>query len=138
MELITVFIGGSIGAGLRYLVYLIASSFGMPFSGTFAVNIIGCLLLGILMNLEFENEKLIHKHSKLFLTTGIISSFTTFSTFSYETLAMIENGQIALGLVYIFLSLFIGMLAILSGFLIAEKILSKKFKVEKGEEICMD
>lgn len=136
METIIVFLGGSIGAALRYLIYLLASNYGMSFSGTFAVNIIGSFLLGFLSTLEIENNLTINKHFKLFLTTGIISSFTTFSTFSYEILNMIEKGQIQLGLIYLSLSLFLGLVSVFAGFYLANLI--TRTKAEESEEVCMD
>lgn len=125
-ELVTIFLGGSIGAGLRYLIYLFATNCGISFGGTFAVNIIGCLLLGILAELEFEEENRTHNNFKLFLTTGIVSSFTTFSTFSFEAFSMIKSGNIQEGIIYILSSLILGMLAVLTGFVIAKSITARK------------
>lgn len=139
-ELIIIFLGGSIGAGLRYLVSLFATNYGLPYGGTFVVNIIGCLLLGFLVRLEFESENRTHNNFKLFLTTGIVSSFTTFSTFSYEAFNMIKNGDIQTGLLYMLSSLIFGMAAILIGFTIAKKLKLeiKETEVEERENIWAD
>lgn len=140
-ELVTIFLGGSIGAGLRYLIYLFATNCGISFGGTFSVNIIGCLLLGILAELEFEEKNRTHNNFKLFLTTGIVSSFTTFSTFSFEAFSMIKSGNTLGGILYMLSSLILGMASVLLGFLIAKSIKSKKTEVEEvdgGEEIWAD
>lgn len=134
LELITVFLGGSIGACLRYLISLFAANYGLSYGGTFIVNILGCLLLGILMELEFESENRVHNHFKLFLTTGIISSFTTFSTFSYEAFYLIKNGEMQIGLIYMLGSLVLGMAAILAGFLVTKTFVPKKFETEITKE----
>lgn len=137
LELITIFLGGSIGAGLRYIIYLLATNYGLPYYGTFAVNILGCLLLGILMELEFESESRVHNTFKLFLTTGIVSSFTTFSTFSYEAFDMIKGGDMQTAIIYMLSSLILGMTAVILGFSIARGVNarpnSKKLNPEEVE-----
>jgi len=94
-QMIFVFAGGGIGAVLRYtvtgLVYKsIDSSF--PF-GTFIVNVLGCLLIGFLMTM-FEDRFLMQPTMKLFITIGILGGFTTFSTFSFETMQIWLTGEI--------------------------------------------
>lgn len=133
LEFFTIFLGGSIGAGLRYAIYLIATTYALPYYGTFSVNIIGCLLLGILMELEVESENKVHNTFKLFLTTGIVSSFTTFSTFSFEAFDMIKDGNIQNAIIYMLLSLILGMGSVILGFYIARGINAKKLKTEEVE-----
>lgn len=133
LEFFTVFLGGSIGAGLRYIIYLLATNYGLPYYGTFAVNILGCLLLGILMELEFESESRVHNTFKLFLTTGIVSSFTTFSTFSWEAFDMINGGNMQTAIIYMLLSLILGMASVILGFSIA-KVINVKKSNTKGVE----
>lgn len=97
-------IGGFLGAGCRFLVGTWlhnGSDFPM---GTFIVNLIGCFLLGYLIP-TFKS-----KYPNMFylLGTGFIGAFTTFSTFSIETLVLLENNQHGIALSYVVLSLFMG------------------------------
>jgi fluoride exporter len=95
LNLFLVFAGGGIGALARYglagVVYRrIGSSF--PYD-TLLVNILGCLLIGLLMT-AFEDRFLVTPSLRIFLTIGILGGFTTFSTFSYETIALLRDGEI--------------------------------------------
>ncbi len=99
MNLVAVFVGGGLGACARYLlqgaVYRWTGT-GFPY-GTVVVNIAGCLIIGILMTL-FEERFLVSPTIRLFLTVGILGGFTTFSSFSYETIALLLEGSIGAGL----------------------------------------
>lgn len=98
-EVLIVFAGGGLGAIARYwlsgAVYKFAST-QFPY-GTMAVNMFGCLLIGFLMSL-FADRFLINPGLRLFLTIGILGGFTTFSTFSYETMELFRTGNIAGGI----------------------------------------
>lgn len=63
--------------------------------GTLAVNLLGSFVIGLVMSLSLERD-LIGAESRLLLTTGFCGGFTTMSTFSYETLALLRDGQTAL------------------------------------------
>jgi CrcB protein len=93
-NVIIVFIGGGFGAVARYLlqgaVYKISGSF-FPY-GTITVNVIGCFIIGLLMS-GFEERFAINPSLRIFLTIGILGGFTTFSSFSYETIALMKDGQ---------------------------------------------
>lgn len=99
MNFILVFLGGGIGASARYwmqgAVHRMAGA-GFPY-GTLAVNVLGSLLIGILMSL-FEERFVVNPSLRVFLTIGILGGFTTFSSFSYETMALLRDGSFALGL----------------------------------------
>jgi len=88
--------GGFIGAVLRYLVsgwiQQISRSGTFPW-GTLGVNCIGCFIIGGLGGLV-ENHELFSPEIRLFVLVGILGGFTTFSTFSYETLALIRDQEI--------------------------------------------
>ncbi|MBN2105379.1 fluoride efflux transporter CrcB [bacterium] len=89
--------GGFIGAVLRYLIsgwiQQIFASRHFPW-GTLGVNLIGCFLIGVLGGLV-ENHELFAPETRLLLLVGILGSFTTFSTFGYESLALIRDQEIA-------------------------------------------
>jgi len=87
-------LGGFVGSAGRYwisnLTYrLIGQNF--PY-GTLFVNVSGCLLIGFLMTV-FEERFLVNPNLRIFLTIGVLGGFTTFSTFSYETLALLKEGS---------------------------------------------
>ena len=94
-----IFAGGGLGAVLRYwvqgLVYNRVGS-GFPY-GTVVVNIAGCFVIGLLM-VSLEERFLATPALRLFLTVGILGGFTTFSSFSFETLALFRDGESALAL----------------------------------------
>jgi CrcB protein len=104
-------IGGFIGAVLRYLIVLSTQVFKdkLPLPlGTLLVNVIGCLLIGVLATLA-EQGRVLTAESRNFLIVGVLGAFTTFSTFGYESVTLLQNGfkfnffanlavQLALGL----------------------------------------
>ncbi len=86
-------LGGSIGTGARYLTALIAARwFGAEFPyGTLIVNLAGAFIIGLVQQLGTE-ALVIPDNARLFLTTGMMGGLTTYSTFSYETVRLMENG----------------------------------------------
>ena len=112
-------IGGFVGAISRFQISLwlnvwSVQRFGRvyPF-GTFAVNIAGCLLIGILMGLAAE-KKIPDLYQKL-LVTGCLGSLTTFSTFGYETVGLIRNDRPGLAALYVIANLVVGLVAVIVG-----------------------
>ncbi len=112
-RLIFVGLGGFIGAILRYLISGFAqdlsNSISFPY-GTLAVNVIGCFSLGFLTQL-FENHVIVSPELRLLLLVGVLGSFTTFSTFSNETLNLIQEQKLFLALVNISVQLILGLSA---------------------------
>lgn len=93
--------GGAIGAGARHLFNVqMLRFFGPSFPwGTFGVNVIGSLLMGLLVGL-FALKLDLSPEMRSFLTTGILGGFTTFSAFSLDAVNMLERGDMSLGLAY--------------------------------------
>ena len=120
-EIAIVFIGGGFGSALRFgvgkLFILSMSKFPMA---TFLVNIIGCFLIGLLLAYFSKSENSFYK---LLLVTGFCGGFTTFSTFSYETILLLKNNQITLAAIYIISSLLLGLIATFVGYLLMNKFL---------------
>ncbi len=103
-------IGGFIGSIARYLVSIIMSKFFfMPTFpiGTFIVNIVGSLIIGIIYALYSKGEFLTTEW-RLFLATGFCGGFTTFSSFSYEGIYLIQQGEFFNLALYVFSSIIIG------------------------------
>ncbi len=93
-NILVVAFGGGIGAATRYSLSNVVHRFiGSSFPyGTLTVNILGCLLIGVLMTM-FEERFLVNPSQRIFLTIGILGGFTTFSTFSYETIMMLKDSE---------------------------------------------
>lgn len=117
-EVVYIFIGGGLGSVMRYLVQLAVnermSVFASPFGwGTFTVNIIGSLLIGLSYSLS---ERLhLSIETRLFLTAGLCGGFTTFSTFSADGLGLLKGEFYATFFLYTILSIVLGLAAALLG-----------------------
>ena len=74
--------------------------------GTLVVNVLGCLLIGLLMS-SMEERFLVHPQIRVFLTIGILGGFTTFSSFSFETILLFRDGETLNALANAFVSLFL-------------------------------
>lgn len=102
MLYLIVFIGAGIGGALRHGVNISAArlfDFGFPF-GTFIVNVAGSFVMGLLAGF-FAYRAGVPQHVRLFLTTGILGGFTTFSTFSLDTALLIERHSLGLAAGYV-------------------------------------
>ena len=114
-QLILVFLGGGVGSVLRFLLgkYLNNSTTGIPY-GTFAANILGSLLIGIILGMAAKNETLTSNQT-LLLATGFCGGFTTFSTFAYENHVFLKSGDFMSFALYTIVSFVIGFLAVFLG-----------------------
>ena len=122
-KLLIIGAGGAIGTVLRYgLAGFVQklSSGSFPF-GTFAVNALGCLLIGFLGQ-ALTGPILIREELRLALLVGVLGGFTTFSSYAFETFSLANEGERWLPLANVLGSNLIGLAAVLIGFRLAEKI----------------
>ena len=105
-------LGGGIGSMARYLCqrwFAVNYASSFPW-GTFTVNIIGCLAIGIFWGLSFKSFNT-NESWKLFLMTGVCGGFTTFSAFTLEGVGLLREQKLALFFSYVAASVVIGLLA---------------------------
>jgi CrcB protein len=107
-----VLLGGGLGSAARYLTStLMAEWFGPAFPwGTFTVNVAGGLLIGFLATLADERG-LLGPQARLFLVVGVLGGFTTFSSFSLESLRLAESGELPAALLNILGTVALALLA---------------------------
>jgi CrcB protein len=116
MLYLIVFLGAGIGGALRHCVNIAAAKvFGFEFPyGTFIVNVGGSFVMGLFAGF-FAYRAGIPQHLRLFLTTGILGGFTTFSTFSLDAAVLIERHSFGLAVGYIVGSVVAGLAALFFG-----------------------
>ncbi len=114
-QLALVFIGGGLVSTFRYWFskYLNSYESGIPY-GTFAANILGSLLIGIILGVALKNESL-SQNTVLFLATGFCGGFTTFSTFAYENHVFLKSGDFMTFALYTIASFVIGFAMVFLG-----------------------
>ncbi len=113
---IAIAIGGTLGCWARYgMTGLIQTVFGRDFPvATLLVNVLGCFLMGFLF-IETLERVTISPALRAGILTGGLGGFTTFSTFSMETLLLVESGEAPKALLYVGLSVLLGLMAAFSG-----------------------
>ena len=119
MGFLIVFLGGGIGAALRHGVNLASARiFGLAFPyATLIENVTGSLVMGLLAA-YFVAKAGVPQHWRLFMTTGILGGYTTFSAFSLDTALLYERGEIGLALLYVVLSVALAVGGLFAGFAI--------------------
>jgi fluoride exporter len=116
MSYLLVFIGGGLGASLRHAVNMIsARGLGTAFPyGTFIINITGSIAMGLIAGyLAFKGEA--SQPWRLFLMTGILGGYTTFSAFSLDTVLLYERGEVGLAVFYVVGSVVISIVGLFAG-----------------------
>lgn len=121
-EALMVFIGGGAGSVLRYLVgrQLNMASPSFPW-GTFLVNLIGCLIIGLVFGWVLEKSKP-SENLLLFLVAGFCGGFTTFSAFAHESMTLLRSGHTALFLSYVLASIIVGLFCVWIGYTIVRAV----------------
>ena len=116
-ELILVFVGSGLGGISRFLIgkKMVVNYF--PFS-TLLANVLACFILGLTIGLA-HHRQLISADVRLFMTVGFCGGFSTFSTFSYDTLQLLQAGNYKMGIINILLSVVLSIAATLAGLMIS-------------------
>ena len=122
-RLLVVGIGGFVGAIARYgLSGLVQRHFNGSFpAGTLAVNVVGCLVIGVLM-CWVEQRQMFAANTRLLVLTGFLGSLTTFSTFGYETFALVRDREMAFALLNVAGNMCLGLGAVAIGWVAAKAI----------------
>lgn len=109
-------LGSFIGGISRYLISKLITeqvTTVFPF-GTFTVNVVGCFLIGLVFG--WSSKNVLETNTQLFLTTGILGGFTTFSAFSMETLNLMNAGHSTTAIAYVALSIMVGLMGTFAGY----------------------
>jgi fluoride exporter len=123
MNYLVVFLGGGIGSALRHGVnVLCARLFGFDFPfGTLTVNITGSIVMGLLAGyFAFKGDAA--QSWRLFLMTGVLGGYTTFSAFSLDAILLYERGQIGMAALYIAASGAVSILGLFAGLMLIRQI----------------
>ncbi len=123
-KILAVALGGAIGSVGRYLTSLAVESFSstrFPYE-TLTANLVGCFLIGLLWG-YFERMS-ISNEFRLFLFTGVLGGYTTFSTFARENIQFFKAGEPFSALGYILVSNIVGLTLVVAGFLISTQVVN--------------
>jgi len=114
---------GAVGAVLRYLVagWVQQGASGSFPVGTLSVNVLGCMVIGLL-GAVFAGPVVVREEYRLALMVGLLGGFTTFSSFGFETMALLNEGQVRLAIVNVVASNGLGLVAVWIGYRLGERI----------------
>lgn len=114
-HLVVVFIGGGLGSSLRYLIGKLLNTTNSNFpSGTFVVNVVGSLLMGLILGYLAKQHQ-VSDHYTLALATGFCGGFTTFSAFAIENQQFLKSGDLTSFFIYTLSSIVLGIGAVFLG-----------------------
>ena len=116
MTLLWVGLGGFLGANARYLLGgWVSAKFGSLFPyGTFVINITGSFILGFFLAFA-QDRAWVHPNWRLLFAVGFVGAYTTFSTFEYESMRLLQDGEFLLAAANLIGSVVTGAIAVLSG-----------------------
>jgi CrcB protein len=116
LQVLFVALGGAIGSAARYLVGgWFAARFGAAFPyGTFVINVTGSFIVGLFLAYAQERVSL-SPYWRLFFAVGFVGGYTTFSTFEYESIRLIQDDEMLLAAVYLIGSVVTGGIAAIAG-----------------------
>lgn len=123
LKILAVMTGGSLGAASRYLLFLVVQRISGPSfpAGTLAANLLGCFSIGLLWSF-FEGSRLTNEW-RLFIFTGFLGGFTTFSTFARETTQFFKVGEWKTAIFYVGISNIVGIILVLAGYYFSRRYL---------------
>jgi CrcB protein len=113
-SIVLVAIGGAIGSVARYTCGALALHYAITWKfplGTFAVNVLACLIAGLLIGVS-ENHDFLNAQTRLLVFTGFLGGFTTFSALGVETVSLIQKGEVCVATAYVLSSVLCGMAAL--------------------------
>lgn len=121
--LLSIASGAIFGAlGRHYLIQIISRWLGGNFPwGTLTVNILGCLLMGLLIE-SFALHGSTTPETRAFLTVGMLGAFTTFSAFSLDTILLIEKGELVSASIYVLASVILSILGLFTGMMLVKAV----------------
>jgi len=123
VQFLWICLGGALGTGSRYLVGLGAGRVlgtGFPY-GTLTVNVVGSFLISVVMYLSLD-AAVLSTPVRMFLTTGFMGGFTTYSSFNYETIKLFQSGALAIGATNVLVTLIACAISGVLGLLLASRL----------------
>ncbi len=122
-EIALIFFGGGLGSVVRFTLGKWINSLHQQYFpwGTFVVNAIACLVVGLVIGLA-DHKQIISPNARIFWVIGFCGGFSTFSTFSVETISLIQNGFYLSSTLYIASSLFLCLSATYVGLVLGEQV----------------
>ncbi|KQZ91802.1 fluoride efflux transporter CrcB [Agrobacterium tumefaciens] len=123
MGFVIVFLGAGVGGTFRHAINLmVANLFGLGFPwATLSINILGSFLMGVLTEM-FVTRTGLPQELRLFLTTGILGGFTTFSTFSLDAVGLWERGELSAAIFYAGASVLVAFVAVFAGMILVRSV----------------
>lgn len=123
-------LGSAVGGASRYLLgSLVQQRLGSTFpTSTLIINVTGSILLGFLIR-SLTQSTVVSPEVRALLTTGFCGGYTTFSTYSYETAALIEDGQYSRAALYVGLSVGLALLGVFAGFALAGRVILARERI---------